>query len=100
MTAASDTSRLERLLTVVLRAGALASTLLLGAGLLIAMAAPGGAAGPGLISAGLVLLIATPVARVVVSVVGFAAGRDWLFVALTGAVLLVLTGSLLLALGG
>jgi len=96
----ANTDRLERVLGVVLRAGALASTGLLLAGLLVLMAAPALALGHSLTSAGLLLLIATPVARVAVSVISFATGRDWLFVALTAAVLLVLCGSLLVALGG
>jgi len=100
MTTAPDTGRLERVLGVVLRAGALTSTALLAAGLLVAMAAPALALGHGLTSVGLIILIATPVARVVVSVADFAAQRDWLFLVLTGAVLLVLCGSLLVALAG
>ncbi|HZD33179.1 MAG TPA: DUF1634 domain-containing protein, partial [Candidatus Angelobacter sp.] len=44
---------------------------------------------------GLVLLIATPVARVVLSAVGFAIERDYLYVALTLIVLAVLLYSLI-----
>jgi uncharacterized membrane protein len=51
--------------------------------------------GRGLIQLGLLLLIATPVARVVFSVVGFARERDWLYVTVAGIVLALLTGSLL-----
>jgi uncharacterized membrane protein len=40
------------------------------------------------------------VARVVTSVAQYAAERDWLFVALTATVLVVLVGSLLVALRG
>ena len=46
---------------------------------------------------GLVILMATPVARVVVSVVEYALGRDWLFVTLTSGVLVILIGSLMVA---
>jgi uncharacterized membrane protein len=42
---------------------------------------------------GLLLLIATPVLRVAVSVIGFALDRDRLFVLITLAVLAVLIGS-------
>jgi uncharacterized membrane protein len=50
---------------------------------------------PGLIMLGLLLLIATPVARVVFSVVAFALQRDYLYVLFTVLVLAVLLYSLL-----
>ncbi|GAC1471489.1 MAG: DUF1634 domain-containing protein [Gemmatimonadaceae bacterium] len=50
--------------------------------------------GRGLIQLGLLLLISTPIARVVFSVVGFARQRDWLYVLITLAVLILLTYSL------
>jgi uncharacterized membrane protein len=46
------------------------------------------------------VLIATPVLRVAVSVIGFASQRDWIYVFLTLFVLLVLVGSLLSGKGG
>jgi uncharacterized membrane protein len=49
----------------------------------------------GLIQLGLLLLIATPIARVVFSVVGFARQRDWLYVAITLVVLTLLLYSLI-----
>ena len=51
--------------------------------------------GRGLIQLGLLLLIATPIARVVFSVAGFARQRDWLYVAITLIVLTLLGYSLL-----
>lgn len=51
--------------------------------------------GRGFIQFGLLLLIATPVARVVVSVFDFARERDWLYVGVTLFVLSVLIYSLL-----
>jgi len=51
--------------------------------------------GKSIIQLGLLLLIATPVARVAFSVVGFAIERDYLYVALTLVVLAVLMYSLL-----
>jgi uncharacterized membrane protein len=48
----------------------------------------------GLIQLGLLLLIATPVARVVFSVVAFAMERDWMYVAFTLIVLATLVYSL------
>jgi uncharacterized membrane protein len=44
---------------------------------------------------GLLFLIATPIARVVFSIVGFMRQRDWLYVAVTAAVLALLAYSLL-----
>ena len=51
--------------------------------------------GRGLIQLGLLLLIATPVARVIFSVVGFFRQRDWMYVAITMMVLLLLGYSLM-----
>ena len=51
--------------------------------------------GRGLIQLGLLLLIATPIARVVFSVAGFVRQRDWLYVAITLVVLALLGYSLL-----
>ncbi len=48
-----------------------------------------------LIELGVLLLIATPIARVVFAVVGFALERDRLYVAISMIVLAVLMGSLL-----
>ena len=46
--------------------------------------------GRGLIQLGVLVLIATPIARVVFSVIGFARQRDWLYVGVTLAVLMLL----------
>jgi uncharacterized membrane protein len=51
--------------------------------------------GRGIIQLGLLLLIATPVARVVCAMVAFALQRDWLYVSVTVIVLSVLIYSLL-----
>jgi uncharacterized membrane protein len=51
--------------------------------------------GRGLIQLGLLLLIATPVARVLFSVLAFARQKDWTYVAVTLIVLALLTYSLL-----
>ena len=51
--------------------------------------------GRGLIQLGLLLLIATPVARVLFSVFAFLYERDWTYVAVTLTVLAILTYSLL-----
>ena len=51
--------------------------------------------GQALIIAGLLLLIATPIARVAISIVAFASERDWTYVAITGAVFILLILSLM-----
>ena len=51
--------------------------------------------GRGLIQLGMLVLIATPVARVVFSVVAFLKQRDWVYVAVTVIVLALLCYSLL-----
>lgn len=51
--------------------------------------------GPGLVQLGLLLLIATPIARVVFSMVGFVRQRNWLYVTITAVVLALLGYSLL-----
>lgn len=61
---------------------------LLLAGLLLWMA--GVAAGDPVMHAGLLLLIATPIARVVIALIDFLVLRDWRFAMLTGVVLLSL----------
>ena len=53
-----------------------------------------------IIALGLILLLATPVLRVAVSVVAFAASKDLLYVAITLLVLFILISSFLLGLGG
>ena len=51
--------------------------------------------GRGLIQLGLLLLIATPIVRVALSIVGFAIERDYLYVGFTAVVLVILLYSLL-----
>jgi uncharacterized membrane protein len=50
--------------------------------------------GRGIIQFGLLLLIATPVARVGMSILGFAAERDWMYVGFASIVLVILLYSL------
>ena len=50
-----------------------------------------------LLTTGLVLLMATPVARVVASAVSYARRRDWVFVVLTLIVFLQLVASVIVA---
>lgn len=53
-----------------------------------------------IISLGLLVLIAIPVMRVAVSVIAFALERDWLYVAITGFVLVILLLSFAIGEGG
>jgi uncharacterized membrane protein len=77
----------------VLRIGNALSTALLALGVLVALAAPAAAAGPLLVDTGLMIVIATPIVRVVVAMIGFAQARDWKFLGMTAAVLAVLAAS-------
>jgi uncharacterized membrane protein len=92
--------RLERSLGRILTVGVLASTGLLAAGLLLQLLAVEPGAASGLTQAGLIVLMATPVARVVASVVEYALERDWLFAMLTTTVLMILLGSLAVSMRG
>lgn len=79
---------LELLIGRVLRAGVTASIVCLTAGLLMLFAVPQVSAW--LLQAGIVILILTPSARVVLSIVEYAMARDWTFTLLTSIVLLEL----------
>ncbi|MCX6544895.1 MAG: DUF1634 domain-containing protein [Acidobacteria bacterium] len=94
----TSTHDLERILGRVLLIGSTLSTIVLAVGLTLAVLWPAHAAGAWLLRAGLVILMATPALRVLVSVFEYASRRDWLFAGLTATVLLVLAGSLLVAL--
>ena len=53
-----------------------------------------------IIALGLLVLLATPVVRVAVSIVAFGLERDWRYVVITSIVLLILLTSFLLGKGG
>ena len=89
---------LERVIGVVLRAGVMASSACLAVGLLLALLMGGGGPAGILLHAGIIVLLATPVARVIVSMVQYASQRDWAFTALTAIVLLELMASAVVAL--
>jgi uncharacterized membrane protein len=91
---------LEITLGRLLGVGVTISSLALGAGLAVAMTLGTGAASSFLLTAGVLLLLATPIARVVVSSVGYARRRDWLFVLLTAIVLAELIASIVAAIRG
>ena len=89
--------KLERLIGIVLRAGVVISSTWLAVGLLLDLAI-GGALAALLLNAGIVVLLATPLARVVVSTAQYVSQRDWRFAALTFIVLLELVASAVAAL--
>ena len=95
MTASGD-ARLEVLIGRVLRAGVVASSLCLSIGLAISLLRPD--IGQAVMGVGIVLLIATPAARVVLSLVEYLSARDWFFVAATTIVLLELLAGVIAAL--
>jgi uncharacterized membrane protein len=93
----ADSARFESTIIGVLRWGARVSTVLLAAGLFLELSGAAPAAGVLLTRLGLMVLMATPVGRVVASVIEYLRERDWLFAALTATVLTILVGSLLVA---
>ena len=91
--------QLEHMVGGVLRVGVAVSSACLAAGLALSLlgnVAPGAAAL--LLQVGILVLLATPVARVVVSVVRYVIDRDWPFAALTIIVLVELMASAVAAL--
>lgn len=93
----SAASRLEVMIGHVLRFGTLASSTLFAIGLVMTLAGLQVNIARVLLSAGLLMLLATPVSRVVVSVIEYAREGDWIFVLLTLIVLLALGGSVVAA---
>jgi uncharacterized membrane protein len=89
---------LERTVGFVLRLGVTASSLCLGAGLMLGFANVGAAPSRILLQTGVLVLLATPIARVVVSIAEYFVERDWMFVTLTTIVLLELAASVVAAL--
>ena len=84
---------LERSIGFVLRAGVVASSTFLTVGLVLALLSGEQRTALLLLHAGVILLLITPVARVVVSIVQFATARDWTFMSLTLVVLVELMAS-------
>lgn len=92
-------TRLELAVGIVLRAGVTASSLCLAVGLLMSFAGVGASgASQQLLQVGILVLLATPAARVVVSIVEYVLERDWTFAALTLIVLGELVASAVAAL--
>ena len=93
----TQTARLERVIGRVLRGGVVLSSVCLTAGLVLSLAGVEPAATV-LLNAGIIVLLATPVSRVVVSTVEYVVERDWPFATLTFIVLLELVASAVAAL--
>jgi uncharacterized membrane protein len=89
---------MEQLIGTVLRAGVTASSVCLAVGLALSLIGATGALASVLLQIGIVVLLATPVARVVVSIFEYAQQRDWKFTVLTAIVLLELLASAVAAL--
>ena len=90
--------RLERTIAVVLRAGVTASSACLALGLIASIFAGHSELSRILLHTGLIVLFATPVARVIVSIAQYIRERDWTFAALTTIVLVELAASAIAAL--
>jgi|SRR5438034_7803489 len=91
-------TKLERSIRSVLRAGVNASSICLGLGLILSLTGGADAAANMLLQIGVLVLLATPVARVLVSIVEYAQQRDWKFTLLTLVVLVELLAGAVAAL--
>lgn len=90
--------RLERIIGVVLSSGVTASSICLAAGLALSVLGAAVPVATWLLQAGIIVLLATPAARVAVSIVQYASERDWIFTTLTAIVLVELMVSVVAAL--
>ena len=91
-------ARLERKLGQLLVSGVVMSAALLGAGLALWLVDPAASRTDWLLNAGLIVLMATPILRVIVSVAEYVRLRQWFFVAITLVVLAELTVTVVAAL--
>jgi uncharacterized membrane protein len=89
----------ERTLARTLGLGVTVATVLLGIGLAWTLVAPGPGANLAL-QAGLIVLMATPMARVLLSCAEYVRQRDWFFAISAGAVLAVLAVTIWQAMRG
>jgi uncharacterized membrane protein len=91
-------ARLEVHLGRLLMAGVILSALLLALGLTAWLSDPHGLAAVWLLNAGLMVLMATPILRVVVSFAEYVSMRQWFFAAVTMVVLVELSVTVVVAL--
>ena len=78
---------MEKKLSIVLIIGVVASVIIMCAGLIMQNS--------NIVMAGIACLIATPILRVVTSVIEFAKEKDWLYVLICIAVLLILSACII-----
>jgi uncharacterized membrane protein len=93
----SQIARLEVQIGRMLVAGVTISALLLAIGLVMWLFDPGDWNALWLLNAGLIVLMATPILRVIVSLAEYVGMRQWFFVAVTTLVLLELTVTVVVA---
>jgi len=93
----SQITRLEVQIGRMLVAGVTLSALLLAIGLVMWLFDPGYWNALWLLNAGLIVLMATPILRVIVSLAEYVGMRQWFFVAVTTLVLLELTVTVVVA---
>ena len=91
-------TRLERSVAIVLRAGVMLSSACLALGLVLSLTQAAQRMAELLLQSGILVLLCTPVARVVISTAEYAAAREWRFAVLTSIVLLELLASAVAAL--
>ena len=89
--------RLERNLGRLLQAGVFSSAACLAFGLIALMVGGPSAVATAALTIGLVILMATPIMRVVVSLVAYVRMRDWFFVLTTITVFVLLAVTVTLA---
>jgi len=92
-----STRRLEHVISLVLRTGVVTSSVCLGVGLVLSLIGAGELSQL-LLNVGVIVLLATPVVRVLVSITEYISERDWAFVVLTAVVLAELAASAVAAL--
>jgi uncharacterized membrane protein len=100
MTNAPDAAlaRLERHLGWLLISGVAVSSALLLLGLLLQIVSPVGSTAGHFLAIGLIILMATPILRVVVSIVEYVRMREWFFVVTTVVVFIELMAGVTYAL--
>lgn len=94
----SEFISIEAILARLLRIGSVIATILLGAGML-SMGLGNLNEAPRLFTSGLLVMLATPVMRVLVAGLVFAKKKDWLFFIICFVVLCTLTAGILLGNG-
>jgi uncharacterized membrane protein len=97
-TSEREAFRLEATVGLVLRAGVMLSSACLALGLVLSLSGAAAPAAGLLLQIGILTLLATPVARVIISITEYVRERDWRFTTLTLIVLVELLASVVAAL--